>query len=305
MNVFISWSGQRSKMLAQALRAWLPQVVHNAKPFMSERDLEKGSRGLPEIARKLADSTCGIICVTPENLSSQWLNFEGGALSKVLDEKVFTYLLEMGESEVTGPFEQFQHTRVDKDETKRLVHALHKLADTALEKAEIDEEFEAKWPKLEKKLKEIPNRGVTSRQSVEEMIGDLRRYMVWSQPLGITITSPADGSTSKEQKIVLIGKALKTPEPGHIVVPFVQHGDEFRPNVWIKPEAGKEWKVEIWLMKKGRNTIHIVRPNPLGRHLVSFYNKVHTDTTKWVSMGLKDWPYGLEIETSIDVTWNP
>lgn len=32
MKVFISWSGERSQALAQALRDWLPLVLHFVEP---------------------------------------------------------------------------------------------------------------------------------------------------------------------------------------------------------------------------------------------------------------------------------
>ena len=42
MRVFISWSGERSKVLAQALKEWLPLVLHNVEPWMSEVDIAAG-----------------------------------------------------------------------------------------------------------------------------------------------------------------------------------------------------------------------------------------------------------------------
>lgn len=197
--------------------------------------------------------------------------FEAGAISKELnlkdsdgpDGRVWTYFLGLSDSEVKGPLGQFQHTRADKEETRRLVKSLHVMAQASLSPAEIDEEFEAKWPRLERKLKDIPDRGVTPRQSVKDMVGDLRQFMRWSQPVGITITSPSHGTKIKEQKIAMTGKAARTPAAGQIILPFVQHGEEIRPKVWVKAEASKEWNSDIWLMKKGKNTIHIVRPTHL------------------------------------------
>ena len=83
-NVFISWSGERSKHVALGLRDWLPAILQTAKPWMSESDIDKGARGVEEIGKALSDIEIGIVCLTPENLDSRWILFEAGALSKTL-----------------------------------------------------------------------------------------------------------------------------------------------------------------------------------------------------------------------------
>jgi len=44
-NVFISWSGERSKFIALALRKLLPMVLQASKPFMSEKRHRRGQTG--------------------------------------------------------------------------------------------------------------------------------------------------------------------------------------------------------------------------------------------------------------------
>lgn len=84
MKVFVSWSGERSQMLAQALRDWLPLVLHYVQPWLSEKDIDAGKRWSSEIAKQLEESNIGIICITPENIDSSWILFEAGALAKSL-----------------------------------------------------------------------------------------------------------------------------------------------------------------------------------------------------------------------------
>ena len=85
MKVFISWSGDLSRELGEALREWLPSVIQSVKPFFTPNDIEKGARWGKDIANELESSSVGIFCITKENLSKPWLMFEAGALSKNLD----------------------------------------------------------------------------------------------------------------------------------------------------------------------------------------------------------------------------
>src|SRR5688572_12185283 len=76
MKIFLSWSGERSRAVATALREWLPVMVPAAKPWVSHSDIDAGHRWSPEIATALEASDFGIICLTKENLSAPWILFE-------------------------------------------------------------------------------------------------------------------------------------------------------------------------------------------------------------------------------------
>src|SRR5690606_29258703 len=47
LKIFIGWSGTRSKAIARELRAWLPLLFDNVEPFMSDVDIDAGSRSPP------------------------------------------------------------------------------------------------------------------------------------------------------------------------------------------------------------------------------------------------------------------
>lgn len=82
MKVFISWSGDLSKRLAEALRDWFPDVIQVIETFFTPADVDKGSLWESEIAGQLETSDFGILVLTPTNTSAPWLVFEAGALSK-------------------------------------------------------------------------------------------------------------------------------------------------------------------------------------------------------------------------------
>jgi hypothetical protein len=53
MKMFISWSGERSQALGQALHEWLPMVLHYADPWLSHSDIDAGQRWADVIGKEL------------------------------------------------------------------------------------------------------------------------------------------------------------------------------------------------------------------------------------------------------------
>ena len=159
MKVFISWSGERSKYVARFLYKWVGSVNHFVEPWLSE-EMPKGVRWSPEMAKALDETKFGIFCVTPENQSEPWLNFEAGALSKTVNEKSYVcpYLIDLKSTDVVGPLKEFQLTKTDQEDTFRLICSMNQaLGDQALSEGRIKASFDKWWPDLEKALKEIPS----------------------------------------------------------------------------------------------------------------------------------------------------
>lgn len=181
MKVFISWSGQRSKQLARALYEWLPVILPDSDPWMSEAEIQAGQRWSDEIAKELGHSNFGIICVTPENLNAPWLLFEAGALSKSMTEaKVVPLLLRLNEGDVPFPLAQFQAKKVEKTGIKELVLDLNKDCNPPLKDKNLTVSFEALWNILEKLIGAIPptpeeeKPARTQGEILEELVASVR-----------------------------------------------------------------------------------------------------------------------------------
>ena len=155
MNVFISWSGENSKKFAEVLRNWLPAVLQLVKPYFTPSDIEKGARWNSEIAKELESAQVGILCVTRDNLHSDWIMFEAGALSKSLDKAhVCPVLFGIRNTDLSGPLKQFQTTEFTKEDFKKLLQVINnKLADNKLAPTILDSVFDKWWPELEQNIK--------------------------------------------------------------------------------------------------------------------------------------------------------
>ena len=66
-KIFISWSGDLSKALGEAVRDWIPKVLQSEKPYFTPDDIEKGAKWDKEISQELDSSQLGIMCLTQEN----------------------------------------------------------------------------------------------------------------------------------------------------------------------------------------------------------------------------------------------
>ncbi|WP_171058094.1 toll/interleukin-1 receptor domain-containing protein [Modestobacter altitudinis] len=153
MKVFLSWSGDVSKQVAGLLREWLPLVINEIEPFMSSEDIDKGSRGLSRIASELQNSDHGIVVVTEENCEKPWINFEAGALSKVVEESRVTPLLFGVEyTQITGPLTQFQHVLPQKEDIRRLLDSINRDCDRPLSESMLGKAFDQWWPQFARDL---------------------------------------------------------------------------------------------------------------------------------------------------------
>jgi TIR domain-containing protein len=181
MKVFISWSGERSQALAEALRAWLPLVLHFVECWVSQSDIEAGQRWALEVSKELEVSNFGIICITSENISSPWLSFESGALAKSMQQgRVIPLLFNIEFRDISGPLAQFQAKKVDKAGLKDIVNSINRLSEEAISDARLSQLFEITWPTLEQKVSEISPNVPTTRHDrpapeiLEELVGIVR-----------------------------------------------------------------------------------------------------------------------------------
>lgn len=190
MKIFLSWSGERSKQVASSLHDILKTVLHFAEPWMSEIDIESGSRGLKDISNELEGRNFGIICITPENLRAPWINFEAGALSKSVENgRVVPLLLGMDAKDIPPPLGQFQAKKLDKDGVKSVIYDINRNAATPIEQSILDKLFDAMWITFDAAISAIPKSAsaepaarkdgeileelVTGVRALEKRVGDI------------------------------------------------------------------------------------------------------------------------------------
>jgi hypothetical protein len=182
VKVFISWSGDKSRDVALALRDWLPGVINSVEPFVSAKDIYAGSRWQMDIATELDTTNFGIVCVTKDNQLSPWLNFEAGALAKAVDSsRVVPLAIDLKSSDVELPLGQFQAQPATKQGISDILTSINSACDPSLAEDLLKRAFVVWWPDLERQLEEIDQRSVPSgaptrseRELLEETLNTVR-----------------------------------------------------------------------------------------------------------------------------------
>lgn len=181
MKVFISWSGERSHALGDALHDWIPLVLHYVEPWLSQADIEAGQRWAEQVAKELEASNFGVICVTRENVASPWVLFEAGALAKSMQgSRVIPLLLDLEVRDITGPLAQFQAKKVERAGLLEVIQSLNQLAPHPVPDDRVTQLFDALWPELEKKVAAIPKTAAQAKHArpqpeiLEELVTSVR-----------------------------------------------------------------------------------------------------------------------------------
>jgi hypothetical protein len=177
MRVFISWSGERSREIAIAVREWLPDVLHFVDAWMSREDIQAGQRWMLEVGGGLEASKFGILCITPESIQAPWVLFEAGAISKSVHESaVIPLLFDVSFAEIQGgPLGQFQAKKLDRDGIFELVAAINSRAEQPVPETRLRRVFDRSWPSLEEKIRAVPAGKPlgSTRLSTEEILEEL------------------------------------------------------------------------------------------------------------------------------------
>ncbi|MBE5991907.1 MAG: toll/interleukin-1 receptor domain-containing protein [Paenibacillaceae bacterium] len=186
MKIFVSWSGELSKKIAQELKKWIPCIIQSVEVFYSAEDIEKGENWDSKISAELSECSYGIICLTSENTNAPWIHFEAGAIAKSLDSRVSALMLNIKTSDIQGPLKRYQATKFEKDDFYQLLDSINKATDCPLSKEVIETAFEAIWDKMYHSMNNIvtsykpikSGKEILKEDPIEEILQLLRKQNV-------------------------------------------------------------------------------------------------------------------------------
>lgn len=206
MKLFLGWSGERSRQLALLLREKIPVVLGGVDPWMSEQDIPKGAPWMDHLGDELESTRVGIFCVTPENLTSTWMHYEAGALSKQRRSGyVCTMLLDVTSADLRPPLAGFQSTATMRDDMHQLFRSINEQRGPLAERAEvIAERFDPVWNGMEPRIGEIralpasaPAATRTDADKLDELLDLVRSLQHSIAAAGVCIAPPVGDNAAR------------------------------------------------------------------------------------------------------------
>lgn len=179
MKVFVSWSGARSRAVAELISDWIKCVLQASQPWISTRDIDKGAIWFSEISDQLKDTAAGIVCLTQENKNKPWILFETGALAKGLStNRVCTFLIDLKSSDIEDPLAQFNHTFPERSSMWGLTCSLNSCLDLhRLDERILKQVFDTYWPQFEsgfaEALRRTPQEENVEPRSEESILSEI------------------------------------------------------------------------------------------------------------------------------------
>ncbi len=189
MKIFVSWSGELSRQIAEVLKKWIPCIIQSVEVFFSPEDIEKGDNWDQTISKELSECSYGIICLTTANTTAPWINFEAGAIAKSLESKVTALMIDIKPSDIKGPLSRYQATKFEKEDFFQLITSINKALETPLEYSILQNTFNAMWTSLEieanaiikeysKEANKKVNDDENKNEAIEEILQLLRKQSV-------------------------------------------------------------------------------------------------------------------------------
>ena len=245
LELFISWSGNRSKALARRLTEWLPSIVPSVKPFFSN-EIPGGLPWSQALFARIESAKFGIVCVTSDNLHSSWLNFEAGSLWKNFEVAplgkragdgipVCPLLLGLHTSDLTGPLSLFQAKSFSEEGVKALCLQLAEL--TALPERRMAISFEAVWPRLQADVAE----------DLSSLRGGTGEY--------ISIFAPLANTPVRRRPLVEGWVEDSSAEVWVVIHPLTVSRYWVQPPVIVAPDG--KWKTRVYIGRAGQEDVGV------------------------------------------------
>lgn len=154
--VFISWSGEQSREIANVIDQYLNFILQPVTTFYSPDDVRKGDGWDDSIHKALKEASFCIVCLTPTNLESPWLHYEAGIVST--KGQVSALLSGVKPSAIKGALSRFQASEITYDDMYNLIFSINLTFSKPLSPEAVRHAFDLHWEAFRSKIKAAQER---------------------------------------------------------------------------------------------------------------------------------------------------
>jgi len=269
MKVFISWSGDKSKQVAEWIDTWLQCTIQSSEPWLSSRSIDRGATWFTEIMNELSDTSIGIICLTKENKDKPWILFEAGAIAKGLSSsRVCTFLIDLEPIDLVNPLAQFNHTLYNRESLLQLLMTINSLSESPLKPSILEKVFDKYWSEFQERFDQIlatnPVPTENTKRDEEDVLSEVLN-VVRSLDKRINKIEELD---NKQKLSSSTSDRLRTKEHTFRIANMIMHGqsaEEIRSYVSRLGFSDSEVKNMI---AEATTIAHATRPQPVNNDML-------------------------------------
>ncbi len=180
MKIFLSWSEERSKKIAEEFKNFLGQTCQQAITFFSFHDIESGTNWANKLMKELEQTNIGLFFFTPENLKSTFMHFEAGGLLRneektIENGKIIPVLFGIKKSDIVQPFAMFHMVIFNKVEIFKLINEINDKFQNPVKNKFLESIFEKFYPETETEIQKIMDSDTTKPKPrpIEELLDEL------------------------------------------------------------------------------------------------------------------------------------
>lgn len=207
MVIFISWSGEIAKSIAEALKEELANIFNTKDNkiefFVSSQDIAAGADWFNEISRAIETSILGILCLTKENTTNEsiadWIVFEAGALAFHLkNKKAIIPMLFDTNVPTKSPLRPFEFIKFTPTQYKKLICDINNnYLDKKYEENIIRDLANASYNRLSPTITAILKKWVASDKIEVFPSGDM-----YISPRSVYLSCPMASVKEEEYKLI-------------------------------------------------------------------------------------------------------
>jgi hypothetical protein len=157
-KIFLSWSKSNSLAIAQAFYELIPHIIQNQSVFISAENIRNGEGWFEKITSELKECKTGIIFLTKENLTEEWILFESGGISVTGNAHFILCDLTVSELQKLGSlYKNVNVTELSdiKGLKSLFIDIKNGLGLTQTKDSVIEEAFILYWPKIQQRIKDF------------------------------------------------------------------------------------------------------------------------------------------------------